>query len=243
VAIASQALANGLGMKNGLVGRLLELSDGHQVTVIGIARDMKSEQYGIPDGPRIYLPRQRGDLGMNMAVRFHGQENDAVRDLEQAVQGVMVGKTVVPIPVRSVIDDKASKIRALSEIILLMAAIGTSLSMLGVYGILSFAFTQRRREFGLRVALGATKLQLFRRVFGSGMRQLIAGLGVGMVLALPCAFALFRVSHDTPVRLNIFDLGSYTLAAAVVGIVACSAMLTPALRATKVEPAQILRDE
>jgi putative ABC transport system permease protein len=119
------------------------------------------------------------------------------------------------------------------------AGLATFLAMLGVYGVASYGVSQRRREIGLRMALGADRLRVLRQFIGTGLIAALAGTGVGLTAAL----ALNRVIRSLLFEVGTGDPLTYMVAGLLVLLLSLLASLLPALRAARLEPANILRGE
>ena len=141
------------------------------------------------------------------------------------------------------LESDAEGMRSLAKIILFMAGIAIMLAITGIYGVLSFSISQRTREFGIQMVLGASRQSIFRSVMVRGLRQIAIGLLCGLALAEPAAWALARLSKNSPMPIKTFDLSVYGIAALVLLVVSLSAMYLPAFRATQVDPMQALRNE
>ena len=124
----------------------------------------------------------------------------------------------------------------------LLSAFGTMavlLAAVGLYGVLAFVVSQRRREIGVRIALGATGRDVIANILGQGLR--LAGLGMAIGLAL--AFAVTRLMSALLFGTSPTDVATFIGAATLLAIVATAASLIPALRASRVDPLVALRDE
>jgi len=119
------------------------------------------------------------------------------------------------------------------------AAAALLLAAIGLYGVLAFAITQRTREIGVRMALGASRTSVLKLVVGQGMRLVIIGLVVGLALAL----GLTRVMTSLLYRTQPYDAWTFVLTALVLSTVAALACYLPARRAADVEPMKALRAE
>jgi ABC-type antimicrobial peptide transport system permease subunit len=119
-----------------------------------------------------------------------------------------------------------------------MGILGLTLAVVGVYGVVSFAASQRTREIGVRMALGANRRDVLSLVLGQGVWLVIAGLLAGMVGAL----AITRVMADL-LFVSATDPMTFVVASLLLGSVALLASYIPARRATKVDPIVALRYE
>jgi ABC-type antimicrobial peptide transport system permease subunit len=133
--------------------------------------------------------------------------------------------------------------RSLARIILFMAGIAVVLAITGVYGVLNFAISQRTREFGIQMMLGATRQSIFRAVMARGIRQIAIGLLFGLALAMPAAWAFMRIMKSDWLRIDTFDPSVYAISAIILLVVSLLAMCLPAHRATRVDPIQALRND
>jgi predicted permease len=129
--------------------------------------------------------------------------------------------------------------RAAMAICLAFAALALVLSAIGIYGVLAYTVTQRTREFGIRMALGAARTDVVRLVVSQGLKLAGIGLGIGVAGAL----ALTRLMTTMLFHVRPDDPTVYGLALAVLLAVAALASLIPALRAVRVQPATALHHE
>ena len=133
--------------------------------------------------------------------------------------------------------------RSLAKIILFMASIAVVLAITGVYSVLTFAISQRTREFGIQMTLGATRELIFGAVMKRGLRQIALGFVLGMAMAFPAAWAWMRLTKNSWMPFDGLDPSVYSIAALILLVVSLSAMCLPALRATQVDPIEALRNE
>jgi len=134
-------------------------------------------------------------------------------------------------------------LRSLARIILGMASIAVLLAITGVYGVLSFAVNQRTREFGIRMVLGANRVEIFRSIILRGIQQIAIGVLCGFALAEPAAFLFTRLLKRSPVQVQTFEPSVYLLSAILLLAVSLAAMYLPAMRATQADPMKALRTE
>jgi len=113
------------------------------------------------------------------------------------------------------------------------------LATMGLYSVMMYAVSQRTREIGIRMALGATLRDVLRLIVGDGMRMII----IGLVLGLAGAFALTRVFASLLLGVGVTDPSTFTGAAILLFATAMLACLVPARRAARVDPIVALRQE
>ena len=119
------------------------------------------------------------------------------------------------------------------------ASLALFLAAVGIYSVLSYAVRHRRREIGIRMALGAQMGDVLRLIVVQGMRPAVLGMGIGLIAALALGRALSSLIYGvTPT--DPWTLGGVALLLAFVALVAC---FVPALRATRLDPIRALRDE
>jgi ABC-type antimicrobial peptide transport system permease subunit len=113
------------------------------------------------------------------------------------------------------------------------------LAAVGLYGVLAFIVSNRRREIGVRIALGATAIDVIGDVLGDGLRLTGLGMAVGIVLAL----AVTRLMSALLFGISPTDAATFAGAATLLAVITVAASLVPALRASRVDPLTALRDE
>jgi ABC-type antimicrobial peptide transport system permease subunit len=211
------------------------------LTVVGVVANVK--QYALDSDSRVafYMPHQQAPAG-SLFVTLRTTTNPL--DLAAAV--TREARELDPnVPVYDVktMDQRLSESLARRRFAMfalgLFAAVALILAAVGIYGVMSYTVTQRTREIGIRVALGAPTGEVIRLVVGQGM--LTAGVGVGIGLA--GALALTRVMSVLLFGVGATDLATFVGVAVVITGVALVACLVPARRAAKVDPMEALRYE
>ena len=119
------------------------------------------------------------------------------------------------------------------------AAVALALAAIGIYGVIAYSVTQRTREIGIRMALGAQRRDVLRLVFAQGGKLVGLGVIIGLAATLAASRAMGSLLFNTSAQ-DPLTLGTITLLLGVVSLVAC---LLPASRATKVNPIEALRAE
>jgi ABC-type antimicrobial peptide transport system permease subunit len=119
------------------------------------------------------------------------------------------------------------------------ALCGLAMAVIGLYGVIAFVAAQRTQEIGVRMALGATRLDILRLIAGEGVRLIVLGGVVGLAAALATAQLLKSLLFNV----GPYDPAIYAAVAVLLALVALTATLIPARTAMKVEPVEALRYE
>jgi len=243
VGIVSQAFARAFWGSSDPVGQIVVTPDDRHVVVIGVAGDTRSERFSILDGPRLYTLRNQQEVDGQLFVRFRGSATPVAASIEHIVKSLDETQQGTPSTIWDFLESNASDMRSLAKIILFMAGIAVVLAITGVYSVLTFAVSQRTREFGIQITLGASRQLIFRAVMERGLRQIALGLVLGLAMAFPAAWAWTRLTKNSSIPFDSLDPSVYSIAALILLAVSLSAMCLPALRATQVDPIEALRNE
>lgn len=244
VAVVSQAFARQFWPGGDPIGKVVVTSDDRRFEIVGVAADTRSERFGILDGPRIYALRNSSSVAGQLYVRFLGSASTMEAAIADAVKSVDRTQMQMPQTIWEELESQAEEMSSLAEIVVVMASIAVLLAITGVYGVLSFAISQRTREFGIRMLLGASRGAIFQSVLARGGRQIAIGLVCGVALAGPGLWVFAdHMLKRSPFPIRGFDASVYATAAALLVAVSLAAMYLPALRATKVDPMKALRAE
>jgi predicted permease len=238
-AIVSQAFAEDFWRGQNPLGKVLLLPDNTRLLVVGVARNVASDEFDIPDGPRLYLPQSPQAFTGSLLVRFDGPAGSLAPVIGRTIRDLDAAQSPYPVTLRAMVDFKAEQIRPITEVILLMAFLALLLAVSGVYGTVSFSMAQRTREFGIRMALGATRGRILRSVLVAGARQIAIGLFAGVLLAFPAAFAFWHFLRSP----SVFGWTTYAISALLLTVAALSAYFIPARSAMNVDPMVALRYE
>lgn len=243
VAVLSQAFAKQFWPGKDPIGKFVITPDEKHHEVVGVAADTRSERFGVLDGPRLYTLRDPSALDGALYLRFKGTASTTEKAVYDAVKSLDHTQETTPQTIWEELEADAESVRSLARIIVVMASIAVLLAITGVYGVLSFAVSQRTREFGVRLVLGANRVTIFRFVLLRGGRQIAVGVACGIALAVPAVLAFAHLVKRSPFPFRSFDASAYGLAAGLLVAVSLAAMYVPALRATQVDPMNALRTE
>jgi ABC-type antimicrobial peptide transport system permease subunit len=163
-----------------------------------------------------------------------------VEEIRQAVWSVNSNLPVASVQTMQDVYDKSVARTSFTLVMLGIAgAMSIALGVIGIYGVLSYTVSQRRREIGIRLALGAQQENVLGMVMGSGARMAIVGVAIGVLVAL----ALTRWMSTLLFGVTAHDPLTYSLVALLLFTVALAACWIPARRATRVDPMVALRYE
>jgi putative ABC transport system permease protein len=244
VAIVNQAFARRYFPNGDAIGKRVGFGCEKDLcrTIVGVVGNVKQESITADVTPEMYLPfSQMPTNGMTLFLRTSGS-NPA--ELARALRGeVLAIDRNQPIFNVKTLDQRVVETIAASRSLMFLfsgfALLAMVLAVVGVYGIISYSVSQRTREIGIRMALGARAADVLRMILRNGMTLVLAGIviGVGGALALTrfLATLLFGV---TPT-----DTLTFVVVSAVLIAVALIACLLPARRATRVDPLEALRYE
>jgi putative ABC transport system permease protein len=242
VAILSQSAARAWWPGRDPIGQHFQIqSPGHEYTVIGVVGDVHSASLESPIQPTVYVP-YRQDAFPSMV--FIMKTTATAASLGNLVRGA-VWRVDKDQPVGAILTMDEQLSRSLQRrrfSVTLFSAFGTVavlLSAVGLYGVLAFIVAQRRREIGVRMALGATGREVIADVLTQGLR--LAGLG--LVAGLALSLAVTRVLSALLFGTSPTDVATFVGAATLLTVIAVTASFVPALRASRVDPLVALRDE
>jgi putative ABC transport system permease protein len=207
--------------------------------IVGVVGDVRHEGFDAKAVPEFYVPYQQAPVdAMDLVVRSSSANMAAgVRDRikefdpEQYVRGVQ--------PLTELLSASLARRRFDTLLTGLTAGLALLLAMVGIFGVTAYAVTQRTREIGVRMALGAQPRDVLRLVLGQGLRLILLGIGVGLVAAL----ALTRVLGTMLYGVTATDPLTFIAVSLGLILVALLACYIPARRATKVDPLIALRYE
>ena len=212
------------------------------MSIVGVVAHTMHEALDAKPRIQLYLPySQRPSFqNMSVAVRTSGDPVLMARPVRDAIH--TVDKDLPLSNVKSMDDLLESSLgqRRLSMILLgAFSAIALLLASIGIYGVLAYSVTQRSRELGIRMALGAARGRVLRLVIGQGMALALVGIGIGLV----GAFALTRLLGAQLYSIKPTDPVTFAGVSFLLAAIAFVATLVPALRATRVDPVVALREE
>jgi len=224
------------------VGHILRFPDNRDTRVVGIARNSKYATLGEENAMALYVPfsQRNSAVFAHFFVRTRGAPEALVRKVDETLGDLDPAAAVETWDMRDVFAGALLPSRVGAAVLGSMALFGLMLASIGLYGVLLYAIQQRIREIGIRVALGATRGNIFAMVAGQSLRLVTAGVGIGLAVAVVAVrpLSMFLVPEVRPA-----DPMNFVAVACVLSLVAGLATVAPTARALRVDPAVALRHE
>jgi putative ABC transport system permease protein len=240
VAIVNQTLAKTQSPGKDPVGRSLAL--GRQsVRIVGVIADIHDDGLDVPVAPRVYFPLlQRGSNALTLYYRSSNDPASLNVSVERAIHAV---DPTLPVYGQSTMErllaDSTVRRKIVLSLMGVFAVIALLLATIGTYGVMSVAASQRVREIGIRMALGAQRADIERLMVRPGLVLGIAGVAVGVASAV----FLTRLMNAVLFAVTPTDALTYTSVSLLLLAVALAASYVPARRATRSDPLVALRSE
>jgi putative ABC transport system permease protein len=247
VCIINETLARNFFPGSNAIGKRLKIAraddPGHPwFLIVGVVRDVRSYGLDVKPRPQIYTTvEQNTDNMMTFVARAHA---GPAALLERPFRAQM--KSLDPaLPLANfrtmegLLSNAVSRPRFSTVLLVLFALTALLLTAVGLYGVVAYATTQRTREIGIRVALGASGRNVLTLILGQGMLPALAGLGIGLV----SAFALTRLLANQLFEIKATDPMTFLGATVILLLVVVVACWLPARRAVKINPVEALRYE
>jgi hypothetical protein len=239
VAIVNQTAASRLFDGGDALDGTLELQpEGRTVRIVGVARDSKYRSLSEAQSAHLYLPTAPG-FGRALLVRTRDDPRQTLRDVQRQLD--LIGPGVVGFFPRTLDDHLAIDmlpVTAAARAATILGSLALLLSAAGLYGIVMWFVEVRRREIGVRVALGASTVAVRRLVMGQAFRAAAPGVGIGLLMSV----ALMWFARSQLGGISAVDPRAVVFGAAVLAAIVLAASYLPSRRATQVDPVIVLRD-
>jgi putative ABC transport system permease protein len=251
VIIINETLARRFFAGENPIGRRL-FYEPNQMTIVGVAGDTRHHGLDQEVQPEVYTPyvqdmKEMG--GLRLVVRASSSQRNSTSLASLASLAAAIRKQLQAIepnePISQVVtmnehlSDSIAQRRFQMILLSVFAAVALVIASVGIYGVISYAVSQRTREIGIRMALGAQASDVLRMVIWRGMSLALVGVALGVTAAL----ALTRVMKNLLFEVSATDPVTFALIALLLVSVAFIASYIPARRATKVDPLIALRSE
>jgi putative ABC transport system permease protein len=245
VAVISKSLARRYFPGENSLGRKLKAGQADDsspwLTIVGIVDDVHYSWISKDDVPTIYRSyRQSAPFYASLVLRTGGDPLSFVPAVRSQIAAVDPDLSLFNIkPLDKVISDSIVGIAYVAVMMGILGIIALVLASVGVYGVMSYAVSERTNEIGIRMAMGATANDIQRLVLGKGALLTLIGMGIG----LPLAFGLANALSSLLFGVKVADPVAFIVLPLVLAAVATLASYLPARRAVRVDPITALRYE
>lgn len=246
-AIVSRSFAARYWPGESPLGKRVRPTGGEWYTVVGVVGDVSYDGLEQPPSETVYLPivAAPGALGssglpgaFSLVVRTDAGEAGTIAAIRRIVANLDRDiPTFDEGPLQRLVDDASARPRTISLLLAIASAVTLLLGAVGLYGIMAYSVSVRRRELGIRLALGARPADLSRMVSLLGLKL----AGAGIVIGIVCALAASRLLHGLLYGVSPTDLVTLAATPAALLAIAFIASWIPAHRAARVDPAEALQ--
>lgn len=247
VVVVSQALADRIWPGQNPIGKQIDLdasagfSEDQPRTVVGVVSDVRSSGLETVNQNELYIPHaQSGPNLLTFVVRTRAGVPSALPGVRQLIRGL---DPLLPVREARTLE-QSIEARLLTPtfyftLLGMFAALALALSAIGLYGVVGYQVALRRREVGVRMAIGARLSDVIRLISWQGFRPAAVGIVLGIAVAAFAVKALDTLLYNTPMT----DRATWLGVSALVCVVVLLACVLPALNAARISPAEALRSE
>jgi putative ABC transport system permease protein len=210
--------------------------------VIGVVANTRHDSLAEPQGPEMYVPFAQ-DPGRSLDIVLRVSSTNLVGlngDIKRTIHAVDKDLYVATLkPMTAFVDTQLAQPRFNMMLLAVFAGVAMVLAAIGIYGVIAYSVTQRTREIGIRMALGAQKTQMLGMVLRQSMVLVVVGIAIGFIVALVST----RVMKSLLYGVGANDISIYAVVIVLLSLAALLASYVPARRAMKVDPMVALRYE
>ena len=240
IAVISESMANLYWPDQSALGERISFGGGY-ITIVGVAANVKNAGLSQASYPLAYrLHNQLSNRGMTVILKS-GTDASALIPLARA--GVAAMDPNLPIhginTIENMLSDQLAQSRFTSLLIAALGAVSLVLAVIGLYGVTSYVVSEKTREIGVRMALGATRRSVVGLFTGKALGPVVIGCVVGLGAAAGLSRLLSSLLFEIPGR----DPATYATVAGVLIISAAIAAFFPASRASRIDPSVTLRGD
>jgi putative ABC transport system permease protein len=216
------------------------------LTIVGVAADVKQGGVEAPTGTELYFYNPQvaafgiPQRSLNFVVRTARSPASLASGVRESVREMDPSLPVANLQTMDqTMAGAITRPRFIAVLLTVFAALALTLAAIGTYGVMAYSVAERSHEIGIRLALGARTDRVLRMVLGTGLLTAVLGVAIGVA----GAFAATRLMESLLFGVTPTDPGTFLIAPVVLIAVAAAASLAPALRATRLDPAAVLREE
>jgi putative ABC transport system permease protein len=241
VAIVTQSMADKFFPGEEAIGQTIRILSNRPRTIVGIVTETRQRTFDAPPQPQIYLPHaQQPQGGMFLVVRASSTKPERlIPEVRAQIKSLDASLPIASVRTADQVMGGTLSARRFSLVLMtLFSAIALLLAVVGVYGALAFAVSQRRNEIGIRMALGARHTRVLTLMMWHGMWPVMAGLAIGIAGAVMAT----RVLASTLFEISPYDPVTLAAVTAVLVTTALAAAFFPARRAARIDPRSALQN-
>ena len=243
VAIVSETLAREYFPGPDVIGRRFEWGGRWPFTIVGIAADVRISSLDADPPPMIYFSMFQVQSGVSSRTAFELRTTNTGGLFDAVQKKIWAVDKDLPLYQSSSLADLVSESLAQRRFMALLlggfALVALLLAAVGLFGVISYLVGERTREFGLRLALGANRENIYAQVLKRAAVLGVAGCGIGLAISM----VVSRTLQASLYQVGAFDVSTFMLAPAILLVVALFAAYWPARRAAKADPMVALRYE
>jgi putative ABC transport system permease protein len=242
VAVISETAARVFWSGRDPIGERIRFAPGTPwMTVVGVAADVRTRRLGEPPEPLLYQSlEQASDLSLALLMRTRGEKTNLGEMVAREVRAVDAEVPVYAVrTMTELIGTAVAERQFLMRLLVAFGVLATALALLGIYGVMAYSVSQRTREIGIRMAIGARQVDVSRMVMQRGIALTAAGVVVGLAASL----GLSRLIRSQLFGVEPSDPGTIASVLILMTIVAIAAAYLPARRAARVDPIVALRQQ
>jgi putative ABC transport system permease protein len=247
VAIINEIMARKYFPGEDVVGKRIAFGEASKEeswrTIVGVAGNVRHASINAPAFPGAYTPYAQDRESwsrISLVLRANGDPSSLAAVLRKEISAIDPQQPVSNVQtMEQLMSASIKRPRFIMLLLGLLASIALALSVVGIYGLMSYSITERTHEIGIRMALGAQARDVLRMVVGQGLKLILIGLGIGIT----GAFALTRLMSSLLFGVSTADPVTFLAVSALLAVAALLACYIPARRATRVDPMVALRYE
>jgi len=241
--VVSEDFAKEFWPRENALGKTFRTPAGGVLEVIGVARDTAVMNQAATDDPTIYRAWDPAAGPFFPVVRLAGDNGTTALAVRAAITKAFPNSAVDVRTIQSLMEESTEPFWNIAALVVILGGTALLLAVIGTYATAAFAASQRRKEVAIRIALGATKGDIFSVIVSSGLKPVAIGLLVGVVMAVALSRVLEQAFRGVPFPLHVRDPLPYAAVCLVLAAATIAAMTGPARRASMSDPVEFLREE
>jgi predicted permease len=241
VVIVNETMARTYWPGESPLGKLLHRGNNSAYEIVGVAKDSPYHNFGKASEPYLYFwLYQEPEKNVSLIIRTTAEPQKMITSVQREIKGLGANLPIFDFKtLDEVSKNQMVPVKAAAALLGLLSLIGLLVASIGIYGVTSYAFTQRRREIGIRMSLGAQRADILKLIMKEGVSLALVGIAIGLLLTLGTTHFvssfLYGVSPVDPIV--------FLTVAVLLVLVALSASLSPAILAANSNPVDALRHE